>query len=114
MYAYFDLTIFCTFPTQAVMAGTAPALPKAAAPAATPTAPTPSPAAVAVAPTPSPAHLTAPIDVVVDSTPVNSNYEDVPNNNMRKIIAKRLTESKATVPHFYTTMQVHMLYCCIH
>lgn len=31
-------------------------------------------------------------------------YTDVPNNKMRKIIAKRLTESKAKVPHsFYTS-----------
>lgn len=28
-------------------------------------------------------------------------FRSVPNNNMRKIIAKRLLESKLTVPHFY-------------
>ena len=33
-------------------------------------------------------------------------YEDVPNSSMRKIIAKRLTQSKAEVPHFYTTVTV--------
>ena len=37
--------------------------------------------------------------------PVNSNYTDIPASNMRKVIAKRLTESKATVPHFYTTIE---------
>ncbi len=31
-------------------------------------------------------------------------FEDIPNTNMRKIIAKRLTESKATVPHLYSTV----------
>ncbi len=35
-------------------------------------------------------------------------YEDVPNNNMRKVIAKRLTESKRDVPHFYTSMEVEL------
>ncbi len=32
-------------------------------------------------------------------------YRDIPNNNIRKVIAKRLSESKATVPHTYTTME---------
>lgn len=39
------------------------------------------------------------------AAPVNSNYKDIPNSNMRKVIAKRLTESKATVPHFYTSIE---------
>jgi pyruvate dehydrogenase E2 component (dihydrolipoamide acetyltransferase) len=40
--------------------------------------------------------------------PVNDRYTDIPNNNMRKIIAKRLTESKATVPHYYTAIDCNM------
>lgn len=39
------------------------------------------------------------------SAPANANYKDIPNSNMRKVIAKRLTESKATVPHFYTSIE---------
>ncbi len=35
-------------------------------------------------------------------------YEEVPLNNMRKVIAKRLTESKNNAPHFYLTMKVDM------
>ncbi len=31
-------------------------------------------------------------------------FEDIPNNNMRKVIAKRLSESKATVPHLYSSV----------
>src|SRR5437667_7227336 len=31
-------------------------------------------------------------------------YEVVPHDNMRKIIAQRLTESKLTIPHFYLTV----------
>ena len=32
---------------------------------------------------------------------VDAGYEDVPHTGMRRAIARRLTESKATVPHFY-------------
>src|SRR5262249_57816738 len=31
-------------------------------------------------------------------------YELIPNSQTRKVIAKRLTESKQTVPHFYLTV----------
>ncbi len=32
-------------------------------------------------------------------------YTEVPNNNIKKITAKRLQESKSTVPHFYLTIE---------
>lgn len=32
----------------------------------------------------------------------------IPNNNMRKVIARRLTESKQTVPHFYLTVECEL------
>ncbi|MFT4204620.1 MAG: pyruvate dehydrogenase complex dihydrolipoamide acetyltransferase [Chitinophagaceae bacterium] len=35
-------------------------------------------------------------------------FEDVPVSQMRKVIAKRLAESKFTSPHFYVTMAVDM------
>lgn len=35
-------------------------------------------------------------------------YRVLPNNNMRKIIAKRLLESKLTVPHFYLSIECMM------
>eukprot|EP00605_Chrysophyceae_sp_TOSAG23-4_P001252 GSChrysophyteH1.ASY1.ANO1.1363.1 assembled CDS len=44
----------------------------------------------------------------IDTTqlpPVNDNFIDIPNSNMRKVIARRLTESKATVPHMYATIE---------
>uniref|UniRef100_A0A7S2RBN8 Dihydrolipoamide acetyltransferase component of pyruvate dehydrogenase complex n=1 Tax=Eucampia antarctica TaxID=49252 RepID=A0A7S2RBN8_9STRA len=44
--------------------------------------------------------------VPVEMIMTEGSFEDVPNNNMRKVIAKRLTESKSTVPHFYTTVQI--------
>lgn len=35
-------------------------------------------------------------------------YEELPNNNMRKVVAKRLLESKQTVPHFYLTVEMQL------
>ena len=32
----------------------------------------------------------------------------IPNNNMRKVVARRLTESKQTVPHFYLSMDFNI------
>ena len=37
--------------------------------------------------------------------PVNNRFKDIPNSGMRKVIARRLTESKATVPHIYATIE---------
>ncbi len=35
-------------------------------------------------------------------------FEDVPNSQMRKVIARRLGESKFQAPHFYLTMEINM------
>ena len=35
-------------------------------------------------------------------------YDVVPHDNMRKIIAKRLVESKVTIPHFYLTVDCRL------
>ena len=35
-------------------------------------------------------------------------YEDIPNSQMRKTIARRLGESKFSAPHFYLTMEINM------
>jgi len=35
-------------------------------------------------------------------------FVQVPNNSMRKVIARRLTESKQQVPHFYLTVEVEL------
>lgn len=35
-------------------------------------------------------------------------YEEVPVSQMRKVIARRLSESKHTAPHFYLTMSINM------
>jgi pyruvate dehydrogenase E2 component (dihydrolipoamide acetyltransferase) len=43
-------------------------------------------------------------------TPVGivGDYEEIPNSSMRKVIARRLTESKQTVPHFYLTIDCEL------
>src|SRR5690606_30425281 len=35
-------------------------------------------------------------------------YEEIPNNNIKKITAKRLLESKQSVPHFYLTVECQL------
>src|SRR3954468_24535109 len=60
-------------------------------------APAPAPAAAAQAPAPAPKPA-APAPVV--SAP----HTAVPNSSIRKVIARRLSESKQTIPHFYVTM----------
>lgn len=68
---------------------------------------TPLPAATAVPAVPVTPAAPVPLaleEIMIDTS--NMTFEDIPNNNMRKVIAKRLTESKSTVPHFYTTVQI--------
>lgn len=38
----------------------------------------------------------------------SDNYEDTPVSQMRKVIARRLGESKFTAPHFYLTIEINM------
>ncbi len=51
-------------------------------------------------------------DQILDTKPKMLNeslsYEDIPVSQMRKTIAKRLTESLFTAPHFYLTMAIDM------
>jgi pyruvate dehydrogenase E2 component (dihydrolipoamide acetyltransferase) len=62
-------------------------------------APAAKPAAAAVAP----AGLSAEqVKALYPDTP----YEEVPLDNMRRTIARRLTDAKQTVPHFYLTLDV--------
>ncbi|HWL83958.1 MAG TPA: pyruvate dehydrogenase complex dihydrolipoamide acetyltransferase [Roseomonas sp.] len=54
---------------------------------------------------PAPAAAQAP---KAPAAPITAPHTAVPNSSMRKVIAKRLAESKATVPHFYVTMDVEI------
>ena len=70
---------------------------------AQPAVATPAPvvAAPIAAPMPQPA-ATAP------AAPSTGDYEDTPLSQMRKTIARRLSESMFTAPHFYLTMEIVM------
>jgi pyruvate dehydrogenase E2 component (dihydrolipoamide acetyltransferase) len=58
------------------------------------------------APVPSIEAPTVPRPTAVPATaPANGDYTEVPHSTMRKVIARRLTESKQTVPHFYLTIE---------
>jgi len=76
---------------EAAMSGGAPKAAQAAAPA-----PAPKPVAA-----PAPAPVTA-------STFAGQKHTLVPHSSMRKVIAKRLAESKATVPHFYASIDCEL------
>lgn len=64
-------------------------------------------------PTAAPAPVAAPA-ATTTSTPVASvpagvvSFDEVPVSQMRKVIAKRLSESLFTAPHFYLTMSINM------
>ena len=79
----------------AIEAGTA----KAGAPAVAE-----APKAAAAAPAPAPAPAAGPSDAQVLKLFEEGSYELVPHDGMRKTIAKRLTEAKQTIPHFYVSV----------
>ena len=67
----------------------------------------PGPAAPAAAAAPKPAALPAGMaDDAVLKLFEQGSYELVPHDGMRKVIARRLTESKQTIPHFYVAVDV--------
>src|SRR5262244_3472185 len=87
----------------ALPAGAAPAptlAPKSAAAAAAP-ASAPKPAAPAPRPAPGPSAQPQPVFVAAGDT-------RVPHTSVRKVIARRMLESKQTVPHFYLTVDLEI------
>jgi pyruvate dehydrogenase E2 component (dihydrolipoamide acetyltransferase) len=68
-----------------------------AAPVVAPVAPAAAAAAVAAAPAPAPAAFTTDIP-----------HEAVKLTTIRKVIARRLTESKQTIPHIYLTVDIRL------
>src|SRR2546423_6563477 len=56
------------------------------------------------APTAAPVAVRGPSDDKIRALFEPDSYDVVPHDNMRKIIAQRLTESKQTIPHFYLTV----------
>jgi pyruvate dehydrogenase E2 component (dihydrolipoamide acetyltransferase) len=66
-------------------------------------APTPAPARTGLEPRPTPAEPGLSKERVA-ALAGNPPYTERPLNAMRRVIARRLTESKQTVPHFYLTI----------
>ena len=84
----------------AAASGTAKA--GAPAPAVAPTSSAPTAAAAPVA------LPTGPSEDTIRKMFEPGSYEVIPHDGMRKTIAKRLMESKLTVPHFYLTVDVEL------
>ncbi|XP_066276776.1 pyruvate dehydrogenase protein X component-like [Branchiostoma lanceolatum] len=66
----------------------------------------PSPPTPVAAPAPPPPPVTHP--VVPPAAAEEDEYVDIPHTNMRRTIAKRLTQSKTTVPHAYSSIDCDM------
>lgn len=64
-----------------------------------------APAMAAMAPAAKPA---ASSDEAVKKLFAAGSYEEIPHDGMRKTIARRLVESKQTVPHFYLTVDTEL------
>ena len=65
------------------------------------------PPAVTVQPTPQPTFI-PPQPLLAPSPPAGTAYADIELSSMRKTIAKRLTESKQTIPHYYLSVDINM------
>ncbi|MEM9847682.1 MAG: pyruvate dehydrogenase complex dihydrolipoamide acetyltransferase [Bacteroidota bacterium] len=72
-----------------------------------PAAPAPKPVPTPT-PTPAPEAPAAASVVPFSFASGGENYTDKPVTQMRKVIAKRLGESKFTAPHFYLTVEIDM------
>jgi pyruvate dehydrogenase E2 component (dihydrolipoamide acetyltransferase) len=69
--------------------------------------PAPKPTEKTAAPAPAPA--AAPMPAAAPAGPLpGAAFEEIPLNNMRKVIARRLTEAKQTIPHFYLTIDCEL------
>ncbi|MBS0562783.1 MAG: pyruvate dehydrogenase complex dihydrolipoamide acetyltransferase, partial [Proteobacteria bacterium] len=65
-------------------------------------------AAPAAAASPAPAAKPAPAPAPAPMAPITAPHRLVPNSSMRKVIARRLTEAKQTIPHFYVSMDIEL------
>jgi pyruvate dehydrogenase E2 component (dihydrolipoamide acetyltransferase) len=79
---------------------------------AAPRPPAAAPAPVA-APAPAPPVVSAaaaerPVSAAPVVPPAGAAFDEIPLNNMRKTIARRLAEAKQTIPHFYLSVDVQL------
>ena len=54
------------------------------------------------------AGMTQPPSTPATQLPADALVEEIPLSNMRKVIARRLTEAKQTIPHFYLTVDCEL------
>jgi pyruvate dehydrogenase E2 component (dihydrolipoamide acetyltransferase) len=73
---------------------------------AVPAAEAPAPAAPAAAPAVAPP--AAPPVGKATAPAITAPHKLVPHTSMRKVIARRLSEAKATIPHFYVSMDIEI------
>ncbi len=66
------------------------------------------PGATTLVAAPVAAFAAPPSDASVLKNFAEGSYELVPHDGMRKVIARRLTESKQTIPHFYVSVDVSL------
>ncbi|HEV2558810.1 MAG TPA: pyruvate dehydrogenase complex dihydrolipoamide acetyltransferase [Microvirga sp.] len=76
-------------------------------------APTPAQAAAAAPAAPAPKPAAAPLAAPMGDEQIKrffepGSYEEIPHDSMRKTIARRLLESKQTIPHFYLTVDCEL------
>ncbi|HVC62450.1 MAG TPA: pyruvate dehydrogenase complex dihydrolipoamide acetyltransferase [Acetobacteraceae bacterium] len=57
---------------------------------------------------PAPAMPAAPAAPRAPAPPITAPHRVVPNSTIRKVIARRLTEAKQTIPHFYVSMDIEI------
>ena len=69
--------------------------------------PAPKPTEKTAASAPAPAATPMPAAAPAGPLP-GAAFEEIPLNNMRKVIARRLTEAKQTIPHFYLTIDCEL------
>lgn len=67
---------------------------------------TAAPVVAAPAATPAPAAAPAPAPAPVRAASIAQPHKLVPHTSIRKVIARRLTEAKSTIPHFYVSMDI--------
>ena len=65
------------------------------------------PPTVTVQPTPQPTFI-PPQTSPPSPPPAGATYTDIELSSMRKTIAKRLTEAKQTIPHYYLSVDINM------
>jgi pyruvate dehydrogenase E2 component (dihydrolipoamide acetyltransferase) len=60
------------------------------------------------APAPVAQSTAAPTPAARPSAPITAPHQLIPHSNIRKVIARRLTEAKSTIPHFYVSMDIEI------